>query len=142
MTILNPALRILLNCSSELPWEDKARHLQDFAMRLQFSGYDKKFRCEIIDSAVKALQKIEDAVSKGERPMYRPREWRWKEREVKKRDSKTMWFRRGGYQSVVFIPATPGSLIKSRFEEEIAHNRYKIRVAELSGITLKSQLNI
>ena len=66
------ALRRLLNCSSELPWEQKAYHLQDFASRLQFSGYDKKFRCEIVDSAVKALQKIEDAVAKGERPMYRP----------------------------------------------------------------------
>ena len=67
-------LRILLNCSSELPWDAKAKHLQNFCTRMQFSGYGQKFRYEVIDSAVKALQKIEDAVARAKRPMYRPKE--------------------------------------------------------------------
>ena len=134
------ALRILLNCSGELPWDAKAQHLQNFSARMQFSGYNQKFRYEVIDSAVKALRKIEDAVARGERPIYRPKEWKWQEREEKKRDSKTTWFRRGGCQSVVFIPATPGSILKSKFEKEITKSIYKIRVVELSGKSLKSQL--
>ena len=72
--------------------------------------------------------------------MYRPNEWKWQEREVKKRDSKITWFRRGAFQSVVFIPATPGLILKSKFEKEIAQSRYKIGVVELSGKSLKSLL--
>ena len=47
-------------------WDAKAKHLQNLCIRMQFSGYGQKFRYEVIDSAVKALQKIEDAVARGE----------------------------------------------------------------------------
>ena len=38
------ALRRLLNCSRDLPWNEKAKHLTEFSLRLHFSGYDKRFR--------------------------------------------------------------------------------------------------
>ena len=47
-------LRRLLNCSRDLPWDEKAKHLSEFAKRLQFSGYDKSFRYHTIRSAINA----------------------------------------------------------------------------------------
>ena len=134
------ALRILLNCSKTLPWEEKAHHLEEYVARLQYSGYDQKFRYEIINSAVMAYHKIQANDSSGIRPMYRPREWKWKEREMEKRDKRLMWFRKGGFQSVLFIPATPGSELMKRFRDEINKSRFKVRLIELSGRSVKSML--
>ena len=133
------ALRILLNCSRRLPWNTKVQHLRTYVMRMQFSGYDQKFRHEIIDSAVKAYRRIEAADEAGERPMYRERGWQWEQREVDKRDSKSTWFRKGGYQSVMFIPSTPGSQLMKRFQKEISQSRFGIQVVELSGRSLKNR---
>ena len=60
------ALRILLNCSRELPWEIKAKHLSRFTARMQYSGYEKKFRAEVIKSALNAYQKLRRAEVEGE----------------------------------------------------------------------------
>ena len=43
-------LRILKNCSVALPWKDKVAHIEDLCMRMQFSGYDVRFRREVVDS--------------------------------------------------------------------------------------------
>ena len=55
---------------------------------------------------MKAYAKIKDDKDKGIRPMYRPREWRRKEREK--------WYSKGGNESVIFVPATNRSELKSR----------------------------
>ena len=41
--------------------------------------------------------------------MYRPREWRNKERAREKRKKQESWYTKGDYDSVIFIPATPKS---------------------------------
>jgi len=41
-------LRTLLNCSRELPWEASASHVNHMMLRLQYSGYDQKFRTEVV----------------------------------------------------------------------------------------------
>ena len=42
------ALRILLNCSRRLPWATKVRHLEGYSARMQLSGYEVKFRREVL----------------------------------------------------------------------------------------------
>ena len=37
-------LRIFLNCSRELPWEAIVAHVNHMMLRLQYTGYDRKFR--------------------------------------------------------------------------------------------------
>ena len=46
------ALRIMLNCSRELPWERTAAHLTHFSARMQYSGYEHSFRTEVIKSTL------------------------------------------------------------------------------------------
>jgi len=41
---------------------------------------------------------------------------------------------------VIFVPATPGSQLKHCYMKEIKETRFKIRVVEQSGTTLKSML--
>ena len=41
------ALRIMLHCSRYLPWETVLGHLNKLMMKMQYSGYDKKFRYEV-----------------------------------------------------------------------------------------------
>ena len=50
------------------------------------------------------------------------------------------WFKKGGYETVVFVPATPGSKLKKDYEEEIKKTRIKMKVVERAGPSLKSKL--
>ena len=64
-------LRVILRCSPELPWETKRKHIEEYSLRLQFSGYNEKIRKDILRSAIIAYERIQKSVKKGERPLYR-----------------------------------------------------------------------
>ena len=134
------ALRILLNCSRELPWELKAKHLSKYSARMQFSGYEKKFRAEIIRSALNAYEKLRRAETDGERPLYRPKTWKTLEREKERKEKKNNWYKKGGYDSVMFVPATPGSVLMKKYRNEVEKSGLKIRIVEKAGMSLKQQL--
>ena len=69
-------LRIILRCSPLLPWEKTVEHIEEYMLRLQFSGYDQRFREEVLRSALQAYENIKRAVEKGQRPLYRSKLWR------------------------------------------------------------------
>ena len=77
-------LRILLNCSRELPWGTMISHVNNMMLRLQYSGYDQKFRGEVVRSALKPYNGLLELDVSGEQPLYRPREWRQLERALKR----------------------------------------------------------
>lgn len=41
---------------------------------------------------------------------------------------------------MIFVPATPGSQLKHRYQKEVNEAGFKIKVVELSGVTLQSML--
>ena len=133
-------LRVLLSCSSDIPWEQVARHASTMALRMQFSGYSKKFRHEVVDSAVKAYDDIRRKVTSGERPLYRPFEWEREERDQVKQNKVLNWYKKGGYESIIFVPSTPGSELQRRYQEEIDRHGLRIRTVEKAGRSLKSML--
>ena len=65
-------LRVLLNCSEDLPWEHKAEKANKMMMKVQYSGYGQEFRHDIVKSAIKAYNKIVEEEEDGIRPMFRP----------------------------------------------------------------------
>ena len=82
MTVLTQeVLRALLNCSRLLPWERVVENVNGMVLRMQYSGYSKKFRYAVVDSALKAYRARKKADQEGERPLHRPKEWRKEERE-------------------------------------------------------------
>ena len=133
-------IRILKNCSQELPWQVKADHLEHLSLRLQYSGYDKKFRREVINSGIKAYRQMEENDKQGKIPLHRNREWKKNERERQKRKKKEDWFKKGDYESVIFIPATPQGKLKKKMQRKVDETDIKIKIVETTGNTLKRNL--
>ena len=67
-TMTQELLRIMLRCSPELKWEQVIPHLDECMMRMQFSGYDKRFRMETLKSALKGYAEIEKKDKEGIQP--------------------------------------------------------------------------
>ena len=131
------AIRIMQRSKDE---KETKKHLQEFSKRMQFSGYRQKFRSEVIHSAKAAFNKMKEEERKGERPIHRERNWKRKERKKIKRDKKNNWYKKGGYESVVFIPTTPKSELKRMYETIIQNSKVKIKVIERRGTILKNIL--
>ena len=87
-------LRVIMRCSPDLPWHIKKAHIEEYSLRMQFSGYKEEFRKEIVRSAINAYQKIKRKVKKGKRPLYRTKEWNKNERAKDKRKKKSTWYKR------------------------------------------------
>ena len=43
-------LRVLLNCSTRLKWDMTMSHVNHMMLHLQYSGYDQRFRMEVVKS--------------------------------------------------------------------------------------------
>ncbi|PFX22394.1 hypothetical protein AWC38_SpisGene13073 [Stylophora pistillata] len=99
--------------SKELPWETTVGHVNHMMLRLQYSGYDQKFRTEVVRSALKAYNRIIELNASGEQPLYGPREWKRLERDQERRGKRESGYRKGGFDTMTFVPATPGSLLKN-----------------------------
>jgi len=87
-------------------------------LRMQCSGYSKKFRYEVVDSALKAYKTRNEADQEGERPLHRPKEWKKDEREQEKARKKNDWYKRGRNEAVIFVPATPNSQLQRKYQKE------------------------
>ena len=109
-------LRVLLNCSPDIPWDRVITHANTMVLRMQYSGYSKKFRHEVVNAALKAYDEIQRKAKNGERPLYRPYDWNREERDKAKKNKVNDWYGRGGYQSVIFVPSTPGSVLQQRYQ--------------------------
>ena len=106
---------------------------------MQFSGYEETVRKEIVRSAIKAYESINKKVAEKERPLYRTKTWRQKERLKDKRKKKTNWYKKnkGGkrddkkeYKSVLFVQPTRGSVLKRKYEQVIGKSRCNVKVIE------------
>ena len=131
-------IRRLLNCSKELPCLRRRKHLNNFMQLLKNSGYNQKFRSELLKSGLNGYNKILKAERDGVRPVYRPRGWNETARWLAKRRKKNNWL--GPFwKSCIFVPPTPGSelkkLMQSKEEEMRAGGRetYPIKIIETAG---------
>lgn len=58
------------------------------------------------------------------------------ERDQKRREKRESWYRKGGFNTVIFVPATSASELKNRYMEEAKGAIFKVTVVEQSGVTL------
>jgi hypothetical protein len=86
-------LRVRLNCSKLILWENVVQMVQEMVLRMQYSGYSKKFRYEVVNSALKAYRIRQDEEEEGVRPMHRPKSWNKNEREEAKVWKKENWYK-------------------------------------------------
>ena len=138
--LVQQTLRILRNCSRNLQWDITASHLTKMSMRMQYSGFDKTFRYNVISTAIAAFSTILEKAKKEGVPVYRPKNWKWEERRELKESRKKNWYKKGGYRSVIFVPATEGSELTKRFREVVSASGMEIKIVEKSGKTLEEVL--
>ena len=82
----------LLNCSTYVPWEHVAVHVYNMVLRVQYFGYSKKFRHEVVNAALKAYDQIHRKADCEERPLYRPCDWNRDERDKAERNKVVSWY--------------------------------------------------
>ena len=107
---------------------------------MQYSEYDQVFRYKVTKSAIHAYITIQANETNGIRPMHRPKTWQRTERMIEKERKKKTWYQIGGFDSVLFLPATPGGKLKRTYEKDIRRSGIRVKVVEKTGRTLKSQL--
>ena len=84
-------------------------------------------------------------VRKGERPLYRGKDWKAINAKDKPKDLEHEWFKKDGkHESYLMVPATPNSILKRNIEERISGIGMKVKIIEKPGTKLiqniKSQI--
>ena len=133
-------LRVMLRCSPRLGWNIVVDHLNGMMKRMQFSGHNQTYRAQILKSALAAYDKIVRKDAEGIEPMYRPKDWNRETREEDKQKKRENWFKRGGAETVIFVPNTPNSELKKRYQKEIHEAGIKVKVVETTVRSLESIL--
>ena len=65
----------------------------------------------------------------GEKPIHRDREFKKEERRKEKNNKVKSWYRKGNHHdSVMFIPITPGSVLKGRIQERLESGQFNIKL--------------
>ena len=67
----------------------------------------------------KAYNSIKQKDADGVEPMYRPHDWNRQSRKKMKKCKRESWFKTGGPETVIYIPNTPGSVLKNRYMKEV-----------------------
>ena len=142
-------LRRMRNTKIELGEKIRNKHLNDFMVKLKNSGYNEKYRMEILDSATKAFDKRLEEDKCGTKPLFRDRSWKKEEREISKRNKKLNWYKSEGkteikYKSILFVPPTPGGKLvkqlKQREDELNRHREDRIKIVEKGGLKVENIL--
>ena len=114
--LVEETLRRLRNCSPEEEWEERGRHLTEFAMSMKNSGHSEFFRNTVMSKAVERYKKELLKHQEGKEDIYRSREVR--NEQVAKRGGKAnkeTWFRKCNSEnekitSVLKVPFSNGLL--------------------------------
>ena len=139
ITLVQMGVTMLRNTRQELHGELRVPLMEQLAETMMVSGYPEDFRRGVIESAVACYEGQVAASTRGEVPLYRPRDWQAQERRRKKLIAKAAWHRPA--DTVMRVPCTPGaalaSAVKIVVKEEIARLGLKVKVQEGSGLSLK-----
>ena len=130
-------LRVMLNNSEYLEMKDKKETVEFFMKRMQASGYKERFRYEVLRSAMNAYEKI---VNDPSRPKYRGKETNTPRKRTERKKKRHNWYRVGGYESVIFVPATPNSELARRMKDVVSRSNLNINVVERAGTKIKRLL--
>ena len=139
-------LRRMRNTKIELGENVRNKYLNAFMVKLKNSGYNRKYRVEILDSAMKAFEKMLEEDRNGKKPLFRNKEWMREEREASKDDKKRNWYKddKNSYKTVLFVPPTPGGVLtkelKKREQELNKNNSDRIKIIEKGGVKIESFL--
>ena len=143
-------IRILKNCSEDIPWERIAQLLSDFSLRMKISGYNERYRHNIIQSSLLGWEKQKENDRNGIRPLYREKNWNRISRQQEKEKKSTQWYKEKGeysYSFPIFCPQTPNSKLLIRWKRvagevrKSSRGKVNARIVEQAGTSLRSMLS-
>ena len=109
-------------------------------LRMQCSGYNQIFRYEILKSAYNAYENIKEKERREGIPMYRNKDYRRNERRKERLIKMKNWYKKGNYEAVMFIPATPNSVLKKEMQTYVNNSGTKVKITERSGTKIGNLL--
>ena len=62
-------------------------------LKLKNSGYNRKYRMEILNSALVAFDKMMEDNKNNVKPLFRKRSWKKEEREAIKKNKSKIWYK-------------------------------------------------
>eukprot|EP00794_Sanderia_malayensis_P010730 gene10730-11877_t len=138
--LVSDLVRTMRNVSLQCPESERQKHVQNFIKRMQFSGYDQQERIKVYTTAKRKYEQIIEKDRKGECPMYRGKLWQRERREKAKIKKKRTWYEKGGYETVLFVDATPNEELARECQRIVNQSELKIKVIEKAGKSLKESL--
>ena len=134
--------RVLKNTSIHLPWSVKSKLLSELSHRMRLAGYNEGFRARVLSEGITGYVKKVLLSVKNNTPLNRPRQMIAADKKKKR-----SWLHSpnlGDVQSVLFVPATPDSILAKMIrdcEERNSQGRsVKIKIVERSGRSVKNHL--
>ena len=147
--MVEEVLRRLRNCDPEASWGERGGHLTTYALSMLAAGHTEHFRKSVFNKAVHKYCQMLDAHKAGASDIYRSREERLRELQMRGgKSTKDNWFRKveDGVRvtSVLRAPFTLDGELKNRITNSIKSSRAPegvfTKVQEDSGMPLKSML--
>ena len=112
--------------------------LDEFRYKLLKSGYTWEEREIIVQEGTARYKNVMKLVRRGMRPLYRPASWMKEERALGRLVKAKSWY--APYDTVMFVQATPGEMLKKRVEKVVRDYGFKVKVVERGGRQIKALL--
>ena len=103
------------------------------------SGYNKFERDVIVGEGLARFRNLKQKVEENKRPMYRTANWNEYQRNLDKVMKRNNWYGTET-ESVVFVQATPGEILRKAVQKEANLSGVKVKVVEKEGKDIKSML--
>ena len=133
-----------MNSSPLLDWKScVAPVLTEYMSRMMQHGYPQRYRVDTLNRALRIHDYMVEEDRKGERPLYRPKDWNVVSRRKEKEKKKYEWSTRGGYIAPIFVPPTPNSEL-AKVLKIVADGEAELgvhfKIVETGGLSMKSIL--
>ena len=122
-SLLQEGLRRLRNFSTGVPEAIKNDCMSRFMNSLRISGYDQKFRYELLKGIQAREAQIEQEINSGNRVRYRSREQILEQKAKSLGKYPNTWFLRGPIQNTLKVPGAPESRIVNTIREKFGKDR-------------------
>ena len=142
----NELVRRLRNTSQKLGEKVQNDHLNKYMIRLKDCGYNARFRANTVERAKKIYQNQLENDRLGVKPLFRNRKEILHDRQKKKGSIHRWWNKpTDKFNTVIFVPPTPGGELLSRLKKREAEisgkSGMRIKFIERGAIKLKHRLS-
>ena len=141
-SLFQEGIRRLQNISPGVSVEEKNKILAKFMNSLRISGYDKKYRFELLKGVIEKHQQNENEILAGNRVRYRTGAQILAQKQQKTGQFTDTWFLNDKVSCILKVQATPESLladkVKKKIGSQIGPDGGVTKIVEMGGSSILS----